>query len=131
MGIEIEISTRALVAIRSHAASSPDYEVCGLLFGEAGRIDAAEPARNVAADPARHFEIDPSALFRAIRAERAGAVTLVGYYHSHPQGIAEPSETDRQSAAADGKIWFIVADDEVAAWRFDGTAFESVAIRMC
>lgn len=79
-------------------------------------------ARNVAEDPERRFEIDPAALFAAIRGERAGGPMLVGYYHSHPTGHAEPSETDRAMAAGDGKLWLIVAGETVSAWcaRKDG-----------
>lgn len=126
--MKIEISRTALDAIRTHAAATPDVEVCGLLFGSAGRIEAAQAADNAAMDPARRFEVDPAALFRAIRAERAGGPGLAGYYHSHPNGLAIPSEEDRKSAAIDGKIWIIAAGDEITAWRFDGAAFQPLRI---
>jgi proteasome lid subunit RPN8/RPN11 len=87
------------------------------LFGVDGRVDAAVATANVAADPIREFEIDPVALFAAIRAERAGDIQLLGYYHSHPNGLAEPSATDQASAAADGKLWLIVAGEVVTGWR--------------
>lgn len=125
----LEISSAALAAIRAHVASDPAREVCGLLFGSACRIEAIEAAENVAADPVRHFEIDPAALFRAIRAERAGGPMLVGYYHSHPGGRAEPSATDRAMAAADGKAWLIVAGDEVTGWRATDPGFDRVELR--
>lgn len=115
--MKLEISRTVLDAIRSHAAAEAPREACGLLFGTAERIDAAMAAANVAHDPERRFEIDPAALFAAIRAERAGGAKLVGYYHSHPSGRAEPSETDRAMAEPDGKLWLIVAGDAVTAWR--------------
>lgn len=115
--MRVGISSTVLDAIRLHAATEFPMEACGLLFGSEDRIEAAEPATNVAEDPARHFEIDPAALFAAIRAERAGGPRLLGYYHSHPGGIAAPSATDRAMAAPDGKLWLIVAGEEVTAWR--------------
>lgn len=111
------ISSAALAAIRAHAASEPDREVCGLLLGERDHVTAIAPAANVAPDPVRRFEIDPAALFAAIRAQRAGGPGLIGYYHSHPGGSVDASPTDRANAAPDGKIWLIAADAQVRAYR--------------
>lgn len=85
-------------------------------------------AQNVADEPERRFEIDPAALFAAIRAERAGGPKLIGYYHSHPAGRAEPSDTDRASMAGDGKLWLIVTPDAVTGWRAAPDGFEPVEI---
>jgi len=126
--MKLGISRTVLDAIRSHAAAEAPREACGLLFGTAARIDAAMAAVNVADDPERHFEIDPTVLFAAIRAERAGGPKLVGYYHSHPSGHAEPSETDRAMAAPDGKLWLIVAGDAVTGWRAGPDGFTPVEI---
>jgi len=91
------------------ARDAAPLEACGLLLGHGSRIEEAVPADNVAADPLRHFEIDPAALIAAHRAARAGGPDVVGYFHSHPNGLARPSATDGASAAHDGKIWAIVA----------------------
>ncbi len=115
--MSVRISRATLVAILAQATAEPDREVCGLLFGDAGRIDEALPAGNVAPDPARHFEVDPAALFAAIRAERGGGPRLVGHYHSHPSGSTEPSARDAAAARQPGRFWLIVAGGEVALWR--------------
>ena len=112
-----QISRATLVGIAADAAAAPDREVCGLLFGDARRIDSAAPAGNVAADPARHFEIDPAALFAAIRAERGGGPRIAGHYHSHPSGSTEPSARDAAAACQPGRLWLIVAAGEAALWR--------------
>lgn len=91
-------------------------ECCGILLGKGGRIEQALPTANVHPDPARHFEIDPAALIAAHKAARAGGAQIVGYYHSHPRGKAEPSATDRAQAAGDGRIWAIVAGGTVGWW---------------
>ena len=108
-------SDAAELIVAQAAAAAPD-ECCGLLLGEGNRIDAAQPAGNVAADPTRRFEIDPAALIVAERAARQGGAALLGYYHSHPQGRAEPSETDRAMAPPDGRIWLIAARGSLAAF---------------
>lgn len=92
-------------------------------------IVSASPTRNVAEEPACRFEIDPAALFTAMRTGRAGGPALIGYYHSHPGGNAEPSLVDSAMAAPDGKIWLIVAQDDVRAWRATPRGFQEVAIR--
>ena len=116
----LEISSTALHHIVAAANADPAREVCGLLFGDDARITRAEPCANVAADPARTFEIDPAAHFAALRAERDGGAKLIGYWHSHPSGDVRPSATDAAMAAADGKLWLIVAGSEIGVWRAGG-----------
>lgn len=101
----------------SEAAAAFPRECCGLLFGTSDRIDRAQPCANVAADPIRTFEIDPAALIAAERAARSGGQGLIGYYHSHPNGRAEPSPCDASEAARDDRLWLIVAGNTITAWR--------------
>lgn len=101
----------------AEAAAAHPRECCGLLFGALDRIDAAQPCANVAADPLRTFEIDPAALIAAERAARSDGPPILGYYHSHPNGRAEPSPCDATQAAADGRLWLIIADGRLTAWR--------------
>lgn len=117
MAMRVKISSAVIDWIVAAAATSPEVEVCGLLFGSADRIDALEPCTNVAPDPARRFEIDPAALLAAHRRAREGAMMPVGCYHSHPGGVAMPSPRDAADAAPDGGIWLIVAGGTITAWR--------------
>ena len=99
-----------------------------MLLGTGDAITEARPTANVAADTTAHFEIDPAALFAAIRAERAGGPALIGYYHSHPQGEAVPSATDTATAQGDLRVWIIVAQNHMRAWRMAGDRFLEVAL---
>ena len=99
------------------AAAVPDAEVCGLLFGEDGVIISAILAANHAVTPTTSFEIDPAVLIAAHKAERAGGPQIIGHFHSHPNGLAEPSPTDAQMADADGKLWLIIARDAITVWQ--------------
>jgi proteasome lid subunit RPN8/RPN11 len=96
---------------------SPEFEICGLLFGEESNIARAVPTANVAENPADSFEIDPVALFAAIRAEREGGDRIVGHYHSHPTGAARPSARDSAMALDTGRLWMVVAAGEMGVWR--------------
>lgn len=115
--MSIAISRSVLIGMKEAAATALPREACGLLFGDARAITGICEARNVAETPETRFEIDPAALFAALRAERAGGPPLLGYWHSHPGGVAEPSATDAALAAPDGKLWLIVAGTDVRCWR--------------
>ena len=103
------------------AARAAPEECCGVLLGRQGVIDEARPAANVAQEPRRHFEIDPQTLVDAHRAARSGGPQIIGYFHSHPGGQAEPSTIDREQSAGDGSVWAIVGATGVTFWR-DGEA---------
>lgn len=125
----LEISSALLERLLAEARDAPDREVCGLLFGTPGRIEAAQACANVAADPGRTFEIDPAALFAAHRAARQGGPRLLGHYHSHPSGRAEPSPRDAEAAMGNGALWLIATQSEVRLWRTSSPgAFEEVAL---
>ena len=102
-------------------------EACGLLLGHGPRIERVLPTRNVHPTPQTHFEIDPQALVDAHRAARDGGMEVLGYYHSHPSGLSEPSTTDRKQAAGDGRIWAIVGQGDVAFWRDGEDGFAALS----
>jgi proteasome lid subunit RPN8/RPN11 len=115
------ISTALLDAILAEARATPTVEVCGLLLGSADAITARVPARNVAVDPHTTFEIDPATLLAAHRAQRRGGPAVIGCYHSHPSGAADPSARDADNAAPDGWLWLIVGAGEARLWRAGAT----------
>nr|WP_100867168.1 M67 family metallopeptidase [Novosphingobium kunmingense] len=128
--MHVEVTSGALATLREEATLADPLECCGLLLGRGGRIDSVVPAANVHPDPARHFEIDPAALIAAHKAERAGGPQIVGYYHSHPAGPAEPSATDRAQASGDGRVWAIVAGPAVGWWRDAPGGFTALGLRL-
>lgn len=125
--MKLEVSSAVLAGLRAAAAAAHPCECCGLLLGKGNRIDAIRPAANLHPMPASRFEIDPQALVDAFRAERAGGPQVVGYYHSHPAGLPEPSATDRSLAIHDGRVWAIVALDEIRLWHDQDHGFEPLS----
>ena len=125
--MELEVSSTVLAAMLAQAAAAHPRECCGILLGEGQSITALAPAGNVHPRPDRHFEIDPQALVDAHRAARAGGPQVLGYYHSHPSGTAQPSATDRHEAAHDGRVWAIVAAGEVTFWQDQADGFEALS----
>lgn len=105
--MDIDVTREALAAMHEAATNALPNEACGILLGEGVRILAYRPAINVHPAPRTHFEIDPQALIDAHRDARAGGYQVLGYFHSHPSGPAQPSATDAAMAANDGSIWAI------------------------
>jgi desampylase len=124
--MEIEVTSGTMATLLEEARRAHPRECCGLLLGKAHRVALAQPAANVHPAPTSHFEIDP----KAHRAARAGGLELLGYYHSHPNGRAEPSATDRAMASGDGRIWAIVADGNVLWWRDEAREFVALPTRV-
>jgi proteasome lid subunit RPN8/RPN11 len=78
-------------------------EACGALLGEPGgdprdrRVLAAVAVRNQAlCDRTRTFAMDPAAVQRA---RRAAGLDVLGFFHSHPEGVARPSAADLRHAS--------------------------------
>lgn len=105
------------------AKNAKTLECCGLLLGQSGVVARVVLAANVADDPARHFEIDPGMLITAEKHARNGRPSILGYFHSHPNGLQRPSVQDAASAAEDGRVWLIIAGGAISAW-FPGAGAE-------
>ena len=110
-----------------HASAGAPLEVCGVLGGSfdpvESRVESHHPLENVARDPRRRYEIDPEAALECFESLEDRGQELVGFYHSHPTGPAEPSETDRAMAAWPDRSYVIVSlqdgDARIGAWRWD------------
>ena len=121
-----EISSAALlrvlrsvwIASRINGEYGPPDEKCGILLGRGHRVTRIDHVANVAADPFATFEIDPAALIAAYRnARRKGALEVLGFFHTHPQGPSTPSERDARMAMPDGKLWLIAGREGALLWR--------------
>lgn len=122
----LEVEESVLTYLRAEAARAHPLEACGLLFGE-GRIERAVACANVHSSPRTHFEVDPAALIAAHKSAREGGPVIAGYWHSHPAGRAVPSMADQAQAGGDGRVWAIVAGDEVGFWRDCPGGFEQLS----
>jgi proteasome lid subunit RPN8/RPN11 len=140
---ELRLTGPVRAELLAHARTGRPAEVCGVLIGTRGdgadRPDAVSRSRridNVAADPRSRYELDPEATLAAIERAEAAGDDLVGFYHTHPRGPAEPSETDRRRATWPGYVYCIVVPEPngdregsaVRAWRWTGEAFEPLTV---
>jgi desampylase len=129
--MRIAIRTGLAETILAHAAAEHPREACGLLLGRDGTIDEVRAAANVSPENRVRFEIDPAALLRAHREARETGRELLGWYHSHPNGSAEPSAADAASAHERGKLWLIAASGELRAFVWTGETFEEAQLISC
>ena len=126
----VELTSGVTATLLQEAARAHPRECCGLLLGQGARVERAVPAGNVHSSPHDHFEIDPQALIAAHRSARSGGLSVLGYYHSHPNGRAQPSATDQAQAGGDGRIWAIVAGGAVNWWRDQPGGFVMLPTRV-
>ncbi len=128
--MDVEVTSGTIATLIEEATRAHPRECCGLLLGQGNRIALAQPAANVHTDPEAHFEIDPKALIAAHRAQRAGGLELLGFYHSHPNGLTGPSAEDIAMAEGAGRIWAIIANGNVLWWRDGKNGFEPLSSRV-
>jgi proteasome lid subunit RPN8/RPN11 len=102
-----ELAARVLLA----ASRAYPNECCGLIEGEdtadGWRALAVHEAKNIADDPRRRFLIDPQAQFDLMRRLRGAGTRIIGCFHSHPDGEAKPSATDRAEAYESDFLYLI------------------------
>jgi proteasome lid subunit RPN8/RPN11 len=101
--------------IAAEAQAAFPHECCGLIegvwHGGEARALALHPVPNRSTKAGR-FEIDPALHLAAQRGARESGHVLIGCYHSHPNGRAEPSEADRSGAGEENFVWLIAGLDE-------------------
>lgn len=92
-----KLEAEAMVA---RALAGYPFEVCGVFLGRGPVVSRAVGAVNRETEAPRvRYQIAPEDLLRLQREAEAEGLDIVGYYHSHPDHPARPSETDRRVAA--------------------------------
>jgi proteasome lid subunit RPN8/RPN11 len=100
----ITIAEQQLTEIREHGVRDYPYECCGLLLGrfeENGKVvSETYPISNAREESAKRnrFLITPEELMRGERYAREHDLEVLGFYHSHPDSPAVPSQYDLEHA---------------------------------
>lgn len=99
----LRISEALIEKIHEHGAKDYPNECCGALLGSdegANRtVLGLVPLVNQRNDsPRSRFSITPEDVRLAEKEARAKAWELIGWYHSHPDSPARPSDFDREHA---------------------------------
>ena len=134
------------ITAQAHAAAPA--EACGLLVGvEEGEntvtVTRILPAKNLMADQPGRFELDPCVRLAAEKQCRGAPgqsplgqgiqERVIGHWHSHPNGMAQPSAIDLSMAFEPELIWLIVAtpDTDAKAFHLDSTTMSFAPVPLC
>jgi proteasome lid subunit RPN8/RPN11 len=99
----IRLTDEANEVIRAHGRESYRDEACGVLFGkfddDAKIVLRAAPMTNAREDERhRRFVVTPDDYRRAEAEASRSGLALLGFYHSHPDHPAFPSQYDLEHA---------------------------------
>ena len=113
-------------AIRAHGQETYPHECCGALVGRDDRVTAVVALPNTTEEgPRRRFMVRPSDYQLAERRATELGGELLGFYHSHPDHPARPSQYDLDhawptfayiivavaaAAAGDVTVWYLKDD---------------------
>ena len=121
-----QLEAGVAAAIRRHGEETFPHECCGALIGRAGEVTDVLALPNTTEEgPRRRFLVRPSDY--RLAEGRAGELggELLGFYHSHPDHPARPSQFDLDHAwptfayvivavaagrAGDMTVWFLKED---------------------
>jgi proteasome lid subunit RPN8/RPN11 len=103
---DINLVVTADALIREYATAAYVNEGCGVLLGrfQGGRVEVvdATSGNNLSIERARdRYILDPADIVRADREARARYLDIVGFWHSHPDHPARPSQFDTDHAWVD------------------------------
>ena len=95
----VTISDEVVAGIRDHGRETYPNECCGALIGQDGIVTESFALPNTTEEgPRRRFLVRPDD-YRAAEARAAETGRdLVGFYHSHPDHPAQPSQYDLDHA---------------------------------
>ena len=97
----IRLGAGTLARIREHGRETYPEECCGALLGTAGngavQVKRIEKIENASLEQRRRrYVIAPLEYARVERAADAEGLSVLGFYHSHPDHPAVPSQYDRE-----------------------------------
>jgi proteasome lid subunit RPN8/RPN11 len=104
---KLSISPELAERIRQHGVETYPYECCGALLGRDVNSGSSGPREildlfpliNRRDDsPRNRFSVTPQDVLAAEQAAQGKGLDVVGWYHSHPDHPARPSEFDREHA---------------------------------
>jgi proteasome lid subunit RPN8/RPN11 len=101
----ISITSEQIEQINLHGERDYPYECCGLLIGRfendgAKVVLETFPISNAREESAKRnrFLIQPEELMRGEKYAQSNNMDVVGFYHSHPESPAVPSQYDLEHA---------------------------------
>jgi proteasome lid subunit RPN8/RPN11 len=109
-------------AIRAHGVETFPHECCGALIGRDGEVTATVPLPNATEEgPRRRFLVRAEDYLQVERAADSAGTKLLGFYHSHPDHPARPSQYDLDHALPNFSYVIVSvmagAADDMRSWK--------------
>ena len=122
-------------AIRAHGRETYPHECCGALIGRDDDVLEVLPLPNTTEDGPRRRFLVRSSDYRAAEARAMSlGCELVGFYHSHPDAPARPSQYDLDHAWPSFAYVIVTVESGAASamtcWRLDSdrSRFDEVVL---
>ena len=141
----ISLRPAALAGIQAHGSRDYPNECCGFLLGDSARkvVEEAWPVENTWLESEdetkrRRYRIGPADMLAGQKYADEKKLDIVGFYHSHPDHPARPSETDRKLAAYVFWSYMILSVEQgkpalLTSWLLteDRSKFEEETVEIC
>ena len=131
----IALQARVDAAIRAHGREAFPHECCGALLGRDGVVYEAFALPNTTEEgPRRRFLVRPDDYRAAEKRARDTGLELLGFYHSHPDHPARPSQYDLDHAWPSFSYVIVSVlggrDDLLTSWqlRADRSTFDEESV---
>ena len=105
---QVKITAELADKIRAHGVATYPHECCGALLGRDNDADGRRVFREIRAlhplinrrddSPGNRFSVSSEDVREAEKAAKDQGLEVVGWYHSHPDHPACPSQYDREHA---------------------------------
>lgn len=121
----LTLSDASLMAIRDHGRDTYPNECCGALIGRNDVVSATFALPNTTEEgPRRRFLVRPADYRAAESRAAAMGQELLGFYHSHPDHPARPSQYDLDHAWPSFSYVIVAVVNgepgDVRSWRLRG-----------
>jgi len=134
----LRLGSGVLEAIQQHGRETYPHECCGALIGRDGEVASTVALPNITEEgPRRRFRVSDADYMKVERAASAANADLLGFYHSHPDHPARPSQYDLDHALPFFSYVIIsVASGtpgDVRSWKLrdDRSAFDEEPLNLC
>ncbi len=95
----LQLDKQVDASIRAHGQETYPNECCGALLGRDGAVSETLALPNMTDEgPRRRFRVTPNDYRAAEKRASETGVELLGFYHSHPDHPARPSQYDLDHA---------------------------------
>lgn len=124
-------------AIRAHGREAFPHECCGAMLGRDGVVQHARALPNTTEEgPRRRFLVRSDDYRLAEKQAREAGLDLLGFYHSHPDHPARPSQYDLDHAWPSFSYVIVSVmsgeDQLLTSWRLkeDRSAFDEESVEV-